>query len=105
MPDDGKRPDLIGIMHEGFEEARDKYVEGVRGLRADVKQPIDPSAKKLTATERRAADAAFLADPLLVAGEADAQSARFRLPANKPIPRRVWERVKRAAREEPHEDS
>ena len=95
-----KPPDLMGIMHEGYEEARDQYVEGVRMLRSElVQQPLDPSAKKMTKAERRVADAAFLADPLLVSGEADAQSARFKLPEDKPIPRRVWERIKRAARE------
>jgi len=99
LPDDNKQPDLIGIMQEGFGEARDKYVDSVRALRKDVQRPLDPSAHKLTAQERKAADAAFLADPLAVAGEADGQAARFRLPANKPIPKRVWERVKRAARE------
>jgi hypothetical protein len=74
------------------------YADTRKGLEDSVQRPLDPDAKKLTGQERKMADAAFLADPLLVAGEADAQSARFKLPAGT-VSRRVWDRVKRAARE------
>lgn len=93
-------PDPIGMMQEAFAEGADRYKEAVRMVRADmVQRPLDPTAHKLKGADRKAADAQFLADPELVAAEADAQTARFNLPAEKPIPRRVWQRIKRAAKE------
>ena len=101
MADNGKgTSDIIGLLHEGYGEFKDQYVEMIRQVRSDVTRPLDPGARKLTASERKVAGAAMLANPAEVTSVFAEQVARFKLvKPDKPIPRRLAEYVLRAARE------
>ena len=99
MVKNGAAPDMMGALHEAMTDFAAQYKDARRAVRSSVSRPLDAEAEKLTSAERRALDAAWLADSAQVLGEADEVAARFRLPAERPIPRRVWERAKRAMRE------
>ena len=100
MADNGKQTtDIIGLLHEGYGEFKDQYVEMIRQVRADVTQPLDPGARKLTPDERKVKAAAMLGNPTEVNSIFAEQAARFKLKPKKPIPRRLAEYVLRAARE------
>ncbi len=96
MPED---PDPLAMLQDGLADFRDDYVQTVQKMRESVTRPLDPNAKPLTKVERQAQDARFLSDPIDVQAEQDAQSARFRLTEEKPISKRVWNRIKAAAKE------
>ena len=95
----GSAPDMLTTLHEAMKEFQDQYKDARRAVRSSVSRPLDAEAEKLPAAERRALDQAWLADPVQVAGEADEVAVRFKLSAERPIPKRVWQRVQRAMRE------
>ena len=105
MPDNGK-PDLLKMAEEAYSEFGDRYVEIVRGMRADATRPL--LGERLSAEGRRAEDAAFFDDNVAVASQRDELIVRFKLEpdkaGNSPIPRRLAERLFRAAREIPAEE-
>lgn len=101
---DENPPDLMKMMKEGLGEVRDTYMETAREIRDSVSEPLNPGARKLKGRELAMADLVFASDLNKVWAEADATAARFRLPPGM-TSRRVWNRLKRAARTEPPEES
>jgi len=90
--------DLMAMMRGAFEEARDEVVDVVRWGRASIVQ--GPAVgRKLTAQQRRERYRAWRASPDLQAASFDELSARFELPPEKPIPRRLVDYARLGERE------
>ena len=81
-------PDLMAMGQQAMEEARDSAVEAGRSIKAQlVNRPA--FGRKLSRQERLAQHQAFVSNPVLVDARFDELSARFNLPEDKPIPRRL----------------
>jgi hypothetical protein len=92
-----KSPDFAQL----WREAMDSFVETYKDMRRQtVKETNTPlEGERLTPAERRAWGERLLSDDLEIAGQFEELSARFQVPAGR-VPRRLWEAVKAAAKEE-----
>ena len=91
MPD---RPDPIELMREAMKDSQERYVETVRRIRdEEVQRPL--IGERLTKDERIAGLARLLAEPAQLFGVMDEMRARYKLPANKPIPKRLADYLNR----------
>ncbi len=91
-------PDLMAMGQEAMEEARDSAVEAGRSIKAQlVNRPA--FGRKLSRQERLDRHRAFVSDPIQIEARLDELSARFNLPEDKPIPRRLVDYLLLAQRE------
>lgn len=96
-------PDLMQLGQDAMDEARELAVEQVREMKATVvNRPA--FGRKKTRQERLDAHRGFLQNPLAAAAQYDELAARFQLPEDKPVPRRLITYALFAARELGEED-
>ena len=81
-------PDLMAMGQEAMEDARDGAVEAARSIRAQlVNRPA--FGRKLSRQERLDRHRSFVSDEFQIDARYDELTARFKLPEDKPIPRRL----------------
>ena len=91
MPD---RPDPIDLMREAMKDSQQRYVETVRQIRDDeVQRPL--IGERLTKDQRIAGLARLLGDPAQLFGVMDEMRVRYKLPKDKPIPKRLADYLNR----------
>ncbi len=96
--------DLVGLGRDAMETARNLAVDDIRQKKESLIQ--SPAVgRKLSRQERLAQHRALLGNPLLIESQFDELSARYQLPPEKPIPRRLVLRLERAAKELAEEDN
>lgn len=76
---------------ESFREAKAQMIEAARMVRSDIVAPADPNATKVTAAERQADYERLISDPAYLESEFLRLKQRYKLPDEKPIPRRLVE--------------
>lgn len=90
--------DLVGLGRDAADMARELAVDDIREKKESLIQS-PAMGRKLSRDERMAQNRALLSNNLLVEGQFDEMSARFQLTPEKPIPRRLVNRLRRAAKE------
>ena len=96
MPD----PDPISLLREAAEETAERYKATVRRIRdEEVQQPL--IGKRKTKQERDAAFLEMVAEPGMarLLGAQDQLGARYDLPPDKPVPKRLAEYLDRMFKE------
>jgi hypothetical protein len=89
--------DMMGLLREATEVGGGLNLDLLRDVNAMITSPA--VGRKLSRQERLAQDRALLGNPLLIEAQFDELSARYQLPPDKPIPRRLVLRLERAAKE------
>jgi hypothetical protein len=88
---------MMGLLREATEVGGGLNLDLLRDVNAMITSPA--VGRKLSRQERLAQDRALLGNPLLIEAQFDELSARYQLPPDKPIPRRLVLRLERAAKE------
>ena len=90
--------DPLEIVQEALKEAGQRYVETVRTMKSDVimRPAVGP---KLTRQERLNQYVTVRNDPAQVGGMFDELAAKYKLPEDKPIPRRLVDYLLRNEKE------
>ena len=96
MPND--TPDFAKLWNEAMIEPIENYKEMRRQITKETTSPLE--GEPLTPAERAEFNARILDDDVTIGGMFEEMSGRFQVPAGK-VPRRLWEAIKAAAREEP----
>lgn len=94
----GETPDFAQLWNEAMDDIMDTYKDARRQAVKDTTRPLE--GEKMTPEERRVFNQRILGDELMLVSEAEEMAARFQLSPGT-VPRRLWDAVKRAAREEP----
>ena len=95
--------DLVGLGRDAADMARELAVDDIREKKESLIQS-PAMGRKLSRVERVAQNRALLDNPGSVEAQFDEMSARFQLTPEKPIPRRLVNRLRRAAKELAEED-
>ena len=89
---------------QGFRDAKAIMKESARAVKADIVSPADPNAKRATKTERMADIQDLLNNPARLESEFLRLKDRYKLPEEKPIPRRLVEYLKQGLKEQQAEE-
>ena len=93
-----KDQDYFKLFQEAQSEAKDKYVELRRQIRDDVVlRPL--MGERRTPAERQAWLQQMRVDSAQLLGQVAELRAQYRLPEDKPIPRRLAEALERVSKE------
>lgn len=74
---------------EAFREAKEHMVSTAKSVKADIVQPADPNATRLSRRERVIDYEEFMSNPARRESEFLRLKDRYKLPDDKPIPRRL----------------
>ena len=90
--------DFAQLWNEAMEIPIENYKEMRRQITKETTTPLEGEPR--TPAEQAEYNARILGDDVTIGGTFEELSARFQVPAGK-IPRRLWQAIKAAAREEP----
>jgi len=90
---------------EAFRDAKAEMVGSARAIKADIVSPADPNAAKFTAQERRADFEDLISNPARFESEFLRLKDRYKLPDDRPIPRRLVDRILLGLREAKQADA
>ena len=85
MPDESPFDALV----EAYRDAKTQMADTIKTVKADIVSPADPNAQRLSRSERIADLDNFLLDPVRRESEFLRLKDRYKLPEDKPIPRRL----------------
>lgn len=90
--------DLVGLGRDAADMARELAVDDIREKKESLIQS-PAMGRKFSRDERMAQNRALLDNNILVEAQFDQMSAQYQLTPEKPIPRRLVNRLRRAAKE------
>jgi hypothetical protein len=82
------------VLVEAFRDAKSQMAEATKLVRTDIVAPADPNATRLSPADRHQDYLRLVQDPAYLESEFLRLKDRYKLPQEKPIPRRLVEFLK-----------
>ena len=87
--------DAQTLFAEAYADVLKTVKETTKQIKGSIKRPADPNAEKVPLTEQHADYQRMISDPAYFTSKYEELTARYNLPEERPIPRRLVEFAKR----------